>query len=196
MKPFAYFEDPTHPLSSWSAEPTTCSICRCDGPAFNGPFYGLDDDVEHVCETCLRSGRLEELELSTCEGDRVALKRQLAESADLSTADANRLSRERTAALEHRTPGLTTWQDMMWPAHCGDYCRFVEELGQPEIIQLAGAEDPSTWLAHRADGADADLFQYVRQRSARRYPTESYDLTVYRFVCLNCAANVIHWDAS
>ena len=108
------------------------------------------------------------------------------------------LVRERTLELEHRTPHLVTWQDFGWPAHCGDYCQFVEEVGRPELVELAQHEDPMKWLGRHAlwEDAHAPQWDWIRDTSARRKPTLDYDLTVYRFVCRECGLNRLHWDAN
>ena len=55
MKPFRYFANPTQHLSSWSQESGVCHLCKTVGSGFDGPLYG-EDDVERVCEACLRDG--------------------------------------------------------------------------------------------------------------------------------------------
>jgi uncharacterized protein CbrC (UPF0167 family) len=196
LEPFRYFQNPIHPLSSWTTEEAACHFCDASGPGFDGPFYG-PHDIARVCEACLRNGRLADLELTTCEGDASALAHQLASlRPDLSSTDLAEVARARTAELEQRTPGLITWQDFFWPAHCGDYCTFVEELGTPELVALAEGQDPQTWFCSRASGADLQVWDAIRKDSARANPTTSYDLTVYRFSCRACPTVVLHWDAS
>jgi uncharacterized protein CbrC (UPF0167 family) len=194
--PFRYFQNPIHPLSSWNAEAAACHFCGAFGPGFDGPCYGFHE-VKRTCETCLRGGRLADLELTTCEGDASALTAQLASlRPDLSPTDLALEVRARTAELEQRTPGLCTWQDFFWPAHCGDYCIFVEEVGRQELIELAGGEDPLTWFCSLASGADMHVWDAVRKDSARANSTVSYDVTIYRFSCRVCRTVVLHWDAS
>ncbi|MCC6522415.1 MAG: CbrC family protein [Polyangiaceae bacterium] len=196
MDPFPYFENPTHPLSSWSPETAACYFCGARGPGFDGPFYG-PHDVERVCEACLRSGRLAEVRLTTCQGDAAALRGQLermrpaiSDRALVETVSA------RTADLQERTPGLRSWQDLLWPAHCGDYCCFIEELGKPELLELAAGEDRRAWFLSRAPRATVAVWSAIRADSARLHPSISYDLTVYRFTCRLCHATVLRWDAS
>jgi uncharacterized protein CbrC (UPF0167 family) len=126
-----------------------------------------------------------------------ALTLQLASlRPDLSEADRSELVRSRTDELEQRTPALMTWQDFFWPAHCGDYCVFVEELGTPELVELAGEQDPATWFYSHVPDTDVDVWDAIRKDSARSNPTDSYDVTVYRFSCRSCLAVVLHWDAN
>jgi len=153
--------------------------------------------VDRLCEGCLRSGRLAELDLATCTGDAAALRKQLAEARpDLIGTELDALVQARTAELEQRTPCLITWQDFFWPAHCGDYCVFVEELGKPEIVELAREQDPTEWFCSLASDADVDVWNAIREDSARDNPSVSYDLTVYRFSCRRCQSTVLHWDCS
>jgi uncharacterized protein CbrC (UPF0167 family) len=135
--------------------------------------------------------------MTTCDGDLGAVAAQLEGlRGDLSEADRTALITERSSELMHRTPPLVTWQDFSWPAHCGDFCQFVEELGKPEVIELAGDTDPVTWFCARARDGTPDIWSMVRASSAREKPAENYDLTVYRFVCRECGESVLHWDCS
>lgn len=196
MEPFTYFLDPTHPLSHWSNEAGACYFCDSSGPGFAGPYYGLEE-ISWVCEPCLRAGRLAEVDSCSCEGDVRALAKQIAElKPELSEQEQEVLRTERCNELVYRTPGLYTWQDFFWPAHCGDFCQFVEELGKPEIRELARDEDPEQWFHARADRTEHGVWEAVRERSARSHPTESFDLTVYRFVCRECEETVLRWDSS
>ena len=196
VKPFTYFKNPTQPLSSWTEEAKACHFCSELKPGFSNGYSG-PEDLEHLCEGCLRSGRLSEIEMSSCSGDEKSLRAQLAAARPaLDDAALSALVKSRTAELEHSTPHLQTWQDLDWPAHCGDYCQFVEEVGKPELTELAGEEDPIEWFCRNTWETCPDVWEAVRDLSAREHPDQSYDLTVYRFLCRECAATVLHWDAS
>ena len=196
MDPFRYFANPQHPLSSWAEDPQPCRFCGTKGPGFDGPYYG-EEDVERVCEQCLRAGRLSDFGLSTCEPDADALEAQLRrQNPDWSESQLDALVKELTIELTQRTPGLQTWQELVWPAHCGDYCTFEEELGQPEIAELAGDVEPKVWFADNVPNAREEIWDFVRWNSAREHPTESYDFTVYCFSCRKCGGKLLRWDAN
>jgi uncharacterized protein CbrC (UPF0167 family) len=194
---FRYFERP-HQFSTYTAEPRTCDICGRVGPGYVGPFYGLVR-LAFVCEECLSAGRLAAYDTTANRGDRAALDQWLRQRAQALSAEERRtLVRERTAELEHRTPHLTTWQDFFWPAHCGDYCTFIKEVGQPELSALAPDGDGVTFLAsHARDVADLEHAREVWSGVRPDAPedgTVAYSLGVYLFQCLVCQEYVVLWD--
>lgn len=174
MTAFTYFADPHgSAVSTWTDEPRRCDICGATRPGYDGPFYGEGDEVEFVCEPCLVAGRLRERRLSTNEG--------------VATIDPRP-----TDELEHRTPHLVTWQDMSWPTHCDDYCRFEREVGQRELEELGGAD---FFKAHlHEDLADAELeWEDVPPRA----PTNrrvSNSPSVYLLRCWQFRTPVLWWD--
>lgn len=195
---YRYFERP-YQFSTYSVEPKPCDLCGQERPGFDGPFYG-EGDVERVCEECLAAGRLAEVDGSTNEGDIAALKRQLRElHPDMRAEELLRLARERTAELELRTPHAVTWQDFFWPAHCGDYCRYVKEVGQPEIARLAPDGDGVAFFAaHAVDKPSLDQARTIWENVRLDTPqdgTLAYGLGVYLFRCTVCDGPIFLWDA-
>ena len=70
-----------------------------------------------------RAGAYAELmavEMGACQGDVRAMQAQLASRTDLTPAQRKALAAARSQTLEYCTPGLCTWQDLIWPSHCGD----------------------------------------------------------------------------
>jgi uncharacterized protein len=197
MHVFKYFDHPhTSPASTWSEEVATCALCGAEGPGYDGPFYGDGDDVDRVCEECLASGELAVNELSTNEGDVESLRAQL-EKAPAEQREA--LVEERTAEVATRTPGLVTWQDLPWPAHCGDYCRFLGEGGQKELNALAPDGNGEAFFREHLYAADRELGTPPFEDLPPQAPTReegAYDVGVYLFRCLGCGAHVIRWDAN
>jgi hypothetical protein len=195
---YRYFELP-HRFSTYKETPRRCDVCGREAPGYAGSFYG-NGDIEFVCEDCLSTGRLQEHGVTTNKGDVEALREQLrVPRADVSDVERNRLARERTVELEHRTPHPVTWQAFFWPAHCGDYCRFVKEVGKPELMQLSLDGDGEAFLAaHSYDIVD-DLHAHSIWESIRPdIPGDgyiAYSVGVYLFRCLYCDEYVLHWDA-
>jgi len=103
--------------------------------------------------------------------------------------------------LEHRTPHLVTWQSFLWPAHCGDYCCFVKEVGKPDLNELAPDGDGQAFFGSHlygrlADSTDASaVWEGIRPDSPNDNSV-AYDIGVYLFQCLHCGAHVILWDCS
>jgi uncharacterized protein CbrC (UPF0167 family) len=144
---------------------------------------------------------LAEHDLETNEGDQAGLARQLRQlQPSLDEAALRTLVAERTAELEQRTPHLTTWQDFRWPAHCGDYCQFVKEVGILDLERLAPDGDGLAFFAsHTQDMQDLEHAREVWPGIRPDSPESSepaYDVGVYLFECLTCGEPIILWDCS
>lgn len=189
-----YFAEP-HVWSTYVTKAQACHFCHREGPGYEGPFYGPDIDL--VCEECLAAGMLETVDATTCSGNVDALHDQIAEQP-LTAARRKTLLAELTRELEGHTPPLITWQDLLWPAHCGDYCRFVKEVGRKDVETLAGGDDPQSYLEeHLEEGAREstdidDLWESITPGSLEK--ASRWGTCAYLFECLVCAEHVILWD--
>ena len=157
--------------------------------------------VEFVCEECLVSGMLADLDVRTNEGDMSALHEQLQEKIpELVEAEIEMLVKQRTAELEHRTPHLITWQDFFWPAHCGVYCCFIKEVGKVDLNELAPDGDGRAYLSAHLHGDLIDstdtssIWEEIRPDSLKDN-SDAYAIGVYLFRCLICGAYTILWDS-
>src|SRR5690242_18560133 len=105
---FKYFRNP-HDFSTYTAEPQTCEVCQQVQAGYSGPFYSAED-IEFVCEECLATGRLAQVDATTNEGDIKALRKQIKDlQPQLTKKQLEELVEQGTAELEQRTPHLTTW---------------------------------------------------------------------------------------
>lgn len=198
MEPtYRYFSTP-HEFSTWTPQPHRCDLCGRERPGYEGPFHGAGD-VNFVCEECMMAGRLKDVNCTTNDPDANALRQQLqAPGTELGDKKIEETIRERTDALVYATPHLVTWQDFFWPAHCGDYCRFLKEVGQPELNELAPDGDGLTFFRTHADNIQdeahaREVWEDIREDS----PTNgenAYPMGVFLFQCLGCGEHVIHWD--
>jgi uncharacterized protein CbrC (UPF0167 family) len=192
-----YFAEP-HIWSTYVEKGPACHFCHREGPGYEGPYYGTGPDIELVCEECLAAGLLETVDATTCSGDTDALHAQLA-AQSLMAAQRKAQLAERTRALEGRTPPLITWQDLLWPAHCSDYCRFVKEVGRKDVEKLAGDDDPQSWLEEHLEESTQestdidDLWESITPKSLEQ--PSKWGLCVYLFECLTCAEPVLLWDS-
>ncbi len=195
---FRYFQRPHH-FSTYTSKARPCGICRKFGPGYEGPFRGAAR-LEFVCETCLESGRLAEAGGRTNRPAQNDLSRQLRAAHPAHSAEQiASLAGQRTDELEGRTPLIVSWQKLLWPAHCGDYCVFVKEIGRPDLKKLdakgSGRKFFKTHL-HRSQQAstDIDLVWEGIRSDAPQNNDLVYPLSVYLFQCQDCGEHVILWD--
>jgi len=192
---FTYFRQP-HEFSTYKSEPQTCEVCKMVGLGYSGPFYG-EKDIEFVCEECLLSGKLAEVGVFANSGNVRSLREQLEKlHSEFDENQVKDLVERRNSELEHRTPNIVTWQDFEWPAHCGDYCCFIKEVGKPELDSLASNGDGQSFFAeHLIDGGVniADIWQSIRPDEPKDN-TVAYSVGVYLFQCLHCDEYMIFWD--
>ncbi len=91
---FKYFRKPNS-FAFRTDTPKGCSICGMQGIWFDGSGFNGTKDIECVCEQCLTSGKLKELEIETN-----IVREYGNEDAD---------------EIVFATPSLPTWQDCVWP---------------------------------------------------------------------------------
>jgi uncharacterized protein CbrC (UPF0167 family) len=103
-----------------------CDICHTVARCFDASFFYGENSLDAVCADCLSSGKLGDIDSSTCQGDIGELKRQLRFiNPSLQPAEIDRIATEKTLELEKTTPPVITWQDWDWPCADGDYCNFI-----------------------------------------------------------------------
>lgn len=136
---YRYFADP-HRFSTYTTEAQECHFCGEERPGYEGGFYTEGEEIEFVCEPCLTQGKLKDAEpgVTTNEGDLEELVAQLNRLYPLRPRDANEVEAEwLREVLEQQTPPIVTHQDMMWPAHCGDFVRYVKKARKGDFEALA-----------------------------------------------------------
>lgn len=192
---FRYFAHP-HRASGYDKQPQPCGICRNVRFGYHGVFYGLDTDIRFVCEECLVGGRLAEHGLSINRGDIAKLTEQLRRlHPQLEEEMIYALAQERTAEVEQRTPSMSTWQDFDWPAHCGDYCRFVQEVRLADLTRLAPDGDGRAFFVTHEVGGEEQAEEYA-QVVWPMLERDSPDVGVYLFECVTCQRPILLWDLS
>ena len=151
-------------------------------------------DLEFVCEDCLIQERLSELNTVTNDCDVEALKLQIAQlCSGYTEQEVEKFSQEKSFEIIYRTPRIQTWQDYLWPAHCGDYCKFIKEVGQSELLQIAKLEEIKDLLAIE----DETDFRFIWESIRKDIPVDNstaYDIGIYLFQCLHCNEYVVLWD--
>jgi uncharacterized protein CbrC (UPF0167 family) len=189
---FRYFRQP-HEFSTFSKTPKICDLCGKSQPGYNGPFYGRNS-VQFVCEQCIIEGKLAEKNSFTNEGNFNELLVQLeSKVSEFSKAEIEKMAKAKDDELTHRTPHVITWQDFIWPVHCGDYCCFLKEVGQPELLAIAPEGQVHRLFESNNDDNFNDWWPNIRP-DAPKDNTTAYSVGVYLFQCLNCQEYVVLWD--
>jgi uncharacterized protein CbrC (UPF0167 family) len=190
---FRYFRSP-YAFSSYTSAPRACHFCGQARPGYGGPFIG-EADIAHICEPCLAAGRLAEANAAANDGDWDALYQQLEDiEYRLHDEEIQALAEPRRAELEQRTPPLSAWQDWLWPAHCGDYCEYIKEAGQPDLLAVAPLEAQAALFGRRDDPAFREWWSGIRLDSPQDNAAPSSP-AVYLFQCLVCGQHLVEWDA-
>ena len=171
-----------------------CHFCLRARAGYEGPFYG-EREIEFVCEECLAAGRLADEDVTTNDGDWDRLYQQLEDiHYRKHDEEIQMLAEPLRAELEQRTPPLPSWQDWPWPAHCGDYCEYVKEAGQPDLLAVASPEGQPRLFGAKDDAAFREWWSRLRPDSPEDNSTP-YSPGVYLFQCLHCKQFVVEWDA-
>jgi uncharacterized protein CbrC (UPF0167 family) len=189
---FRYFRSPHH-FSTYTAEPQACYFCGEARPGYEGPFIG-EADIRFVCEPCLNDGRLADAGAAANDGNWDKLYQQLEDiHYRLHDEEIQMLAEPRRAELEQRTPPLASWQDWPWPAHCGDFCEYVKEAGQPDLLAVASPEGQPRLFGAQDDAKFREWWSRIRPDSPADN-SKPYSPGVYLFQCLHCKTFVVEWD--
>src|SRR5262249_28767887 len=192
---FHYFAHP-HAFSNYRTAPQHCVYCGVVGSTYRGPHV---EGEERICEACLLSGRLTPDRPRMNAGHSALLLEQLHERMPDATPDeVQALAEARTIALSYRTPRFVSWQDHAWPAHCGDYCRYLRPVSTADLRTLAPDGDGPAFLATHAEEVSspeeaAQLWEAMR-KTAPRSSADAWSPECYLFRCLQCFHPIILWD--
>jgi uncharacterized protein CbrC (UPF0167 family) len=119
---FRYHPDP-FPLDI-AENDVPCPCCgKVTGYVYeNTPL--CKDDIEDICPWCIADGSAAEK----------------FDSVFNASSNIEGISSERVDELVHRTPGLSTEQDLDWPVHCNDFYSFVGYVYYWHVIKEKGIE--------------------------------------------------------
>jgi uncharacterized protein CbrC (UPF0167 family) len=194
---YQYFADPQN-FSTWSEHPQECSLCGQEKPGFEGPFYG-EEEVDFVCEDCLAGGAIIESGANTNDGDMDSLREQIAElHPEFKEEQVAREVERKFAALGEQTPPMATHGPLLWPAHCGDFCQFIKEVGRTDLEALAPRQDGLAFmmmhLVETEPGQDPQKIYAAMRTEATQNNHISHSPAVYLFKCLTCAEQFLLSD--
>lgn len=96
------------------------------------------------------------------------------------------MSEEAIAELR-RTPGFSTWQEVVWPVHCDDFMAYLGIWGPEEFTGAA------------PEGEGRQLFlEMVDSAFHPDWPAESgprFGQNFVAFQCLHCQTRTGIWDS-
>jgi hypothetical protein len=177
---------------------TPCAVCG-DADELRWRRFSSVKEVGAVCVQCVARGFPDWVHQGR-DGDADELRQQLRElhpdwSADQVDTDA----KAKNAELARRTPPILSWQDWAWPACCGDYCRFLQHAGQPDITELAkhrrlsdGVELLRQSLVEAKPSAE-EVWSFLPPK--RVTAASNWGTQAYVFKCLTCKRLRVVWDA-
>ena len=168
---FRYHPDP---LATGSIVPSdsSCECCgRARGYLYKAPIF-CKDEVQDICPWCIASG-----EAATKFDAHFSDDHPLIE-AGISASVINEVTR--------RTPGVFSWQQERWQAHCNDACEFHGDASLPELQNLSGVA-----LTNLLQSRNLDR-KYWRQVLRHYEPGGSP--SVYKYVCRHCNEAIYTMD--
>lgn len=201
---FTYLEHPEK-YSPLSEEEETCDFCGQEKLCMDASFLFGEEEYDFICPECLAGGKLIDREIFTCDGDIDELRRQLRVlhpewSEEMIEADAEK----KTIVLEKTTPQLISWQDWVWPAADGDYCRFIGYGSKEMFAALAPGTNGqelfknSLYYTIDEDVDDDELWEEVLPDEDITDYNDSAELPVlfYVFRSLHSDRIVTVWDSN
>ncbi|RYD43137.1 MAG: hypothetical protein EOP85_10480 [Verrucomicrobiaceae bacterium] len=175
---FTYFADPL--AFAFMAEPDTeCYFCRSTEGCLDGYCLKGVETVEAVCLSCLREGRLKDLEIAANEINHAAL--------DPGKCDPQEVADE----ITYRTPSLPTWQDGWWPVKGGRACRFVKIASKQDYL----SKEEFLGSLHDCENDDMEeLWGRLPEHAIRNLKEGQDDVSFYLFD--DDGVKVTVWDAN
>ncbi len=195
---YKYF-DKVDKFIELSKEKLICDICREVKLCFNADWYRGKNKLHSVCPSCLQSGKLRNLDISTCTGDFEELKTQLKQlMPNYSESEIAMLAIEKSIELETTTPHLVTRQDWYRPCIDGEYCKFIGYGSKLFYKKLAGALPAKDFFKdsfYINDSYYDSLWENVPDENINNYnESSSYNILFYIFKSLYWEKVITIWD--
>lgn len=203
--PYKYFKHPKR-FVAFHDDETNCQICKEKKICLDASsFYG-EDELDSVCEDCLKAGRLTEIGACTNDADAEMLVKQLKElHPNWTKKELYEDAKAKTDELELRTPPILSWQEWKYPAADGDYCQFIGFASKQDYERLALLEEEeidvkeffaSTLYDTFAEDTNIDgVWKSMANRKIKNVAqSNDYFLLVYLFKSLHSETYVTVWD--
>lgn len=172
--PFAYHPDPVRTQVFEENDPPV--ICECCGEktklSYTYPFISEVYDIDALCPACIASGK------PAAEKDGEYHRPEYLEQVDDPAA---------AETLLHHTPGILSYDDVLWRAHCDDYCAYLgvytyEELKREGLLSELW-EDPLT-----------DCSRWNDMTLAKSLNEYQLGFLIHVFECLTCRRHLFFID--
>lgn len=166
---FKYIPDPVGSGIFDSGREEVCSCCgQKTDVHYHGSLYTSLESPDCLCPECIHSGKASDKYQGDFHSDLYGS--ELVKNPDF------------TVELSCRTPSYISWQGEVWPAHCDDYCAFVNYVGWKEIVALGLSEEDMINFS----GYDIELL--------KEGLTNNGSLQGYLFQCLKCGQYLLYAD--
>lgn len=199
---FRYFLEPEK-FAYILEDEQECDICGKESRCFDGSLFLGEEEYNAFCLDCVAKGKILDVGAFAVDPDLTALTEQLKKkNPGVSDKKIEKRAEELTQQLEGTTPKFPTWQDWLWPAHCGDYCQLLRLAGQEDYNRQAtdgkGIElFRRTLYGHLKDMTNVDEIWAALKPGSIKGITDSQDNwspMAYMFKCLTCGEIVTVWD--
>jgi uncharacterized protein CbrC (UPF0167 family) len=179
-----------------------CDICHKVCKCFDASTYYGEEEYNAFCFECVSKGCLEEVDATAIDPGIKSLRDQIIEKNPMmANGEIEKLVMVKTKELSFFTPMFPSWQDFLWPAHCGDYCQFIRLAGQADFNELA------------LDGNGKEFFRNTLQEDLKNNTNiddiwvdlkkdsvngitdnDNWSPMAYIFRCLQCGEYITRWD--
>jgi uncharacterized protein CbrC (UPF0167 family) len=184
---YKYFRDPKN-FSYLKDGNSECSICGNKELLFDARMYCGEQDIECICDDCLKAGKLIKLDVSANE---VNIDEIMNNATDKESAD------KKINEIIYMTPKLPSWQELWWPYLNDDFCVFLKIASKQDFIGFKKPEE--TFINSFSDDVknQSDLnyvWQHLPDRKITNLKDGNYDMSVYLFK----SVDKIHceWDSN
>lgn len=199
--PYKYFKYPKR-YAVFTEANATCEICGTVTQCLDASAFYAEQELEAICENCVSTGRLEEINAFTNDGDVEQLFDQLLELYP--NTEKEQLLQEakaKTNELEMQTPPIVSWQDWKFPALDGDYCQFIGFASQQDFNALATDGNgkqlfDESLLDELREYTDIDAIweRIPKQKVKTVAQSNNYTLLAYLFKSVVSEKYVTIWD--
>ena len=169
---FKYFRDPVN-FSYKIKTAAPCSICSMEGLWFDAGGFTGENEIECICDLCLHTGKLKELEIATNE--------------------AMDGTSEQIEEIMYMTPRLPTWQEHLWPYINGQYCVFERMASKEDFENKKEFLDAVSAIEQGETDVEL-LWSLLPEKKVRNHVDGNYNVSVYLFTCGK--NKYCTWDAS